>query len=93
MATTQTAGQLLQVLLTQLEGDAVADAAGLLQTFFTNIAATPTEINVAAQAAILVASLPLQLPKLSAQAIGQIAATGQAIVALLLASIASSSTT
>lgn len=75
--------QVFQTLLSNLEADAIGAAKPLFVTFFTAWKANPTGTVAAAQAAILVASLPLQLPTLAAEAMGQLADTGLALIALI----------
>lgn len=76
------ASDLFHILLTNLGDDLFKDGAGLLTQFFTNIKANPTTQNVIAQGAILAASAPMQLPNLEQAAIGQVADTGLALMAL-----------
>ena len=72
---------LFTTLGNELIKDVTGNAAGLLTAFLTNVKATPTPQNVAAQGAILAASAMLQLPNLEAEAIGQLADTGLAALA------------
>lgn len=76
---------LFTTLGNELIKDATGNAAGLLTAFLTNVKATPTPQNVAAQGAILAASAMLQLPNLEAEGIGQLADTGLAALALIKA--------
>lgn len=80
---TSAAATLFQDLLHSIGADALTGGVGLLNAFFTNIKANPSTQSVIAQAAILVASAPLQLPNLENVVIGQIADTGLALTKLI----------
>lgn len=80
MTTPTTTSSLFSNLLTQLGDDLFVNGQGLLTAFFTNIQANPSTQSVIAQAAILAATAPLQLPNLEKDAISQVAATGLQLV-------------
>ena len=74
---------LFTTLGNNLSADVTGNATGLLTAFLTNVKATPTPQNVAAQGAILAASAMLQLPNLEQEGITQLADTGLAALALV----------
>lgn len=69
---------------TQLLSDAKGDLKGALLTFATNIKATPTTQNVAAQGAQLGVALLLSGPTLESEGIGQAATAIESLVNSLL---------
>lgn len=75
----QQAGAILQTFFSQLGGDALVAAKGMIENFGNSIQATPSAQNVVAQAMAIAATAPLQLPNLEAEAIKQL---GAAVVQL-----------
>ena len=86
---TQTAGTILHGLLSQYGADLEASGTGILSTALASLVKTPTVQNAVAQGLAISVAAPLVLPTLEGEAIGQFAAAGQALLALLPAPAAS----
>jgi hypothetical protein len=77
------AGSILQGLIGQFNGDALASMQGLLTAFGQALVINPSQENLIAQALALAATAPLQIPNLEQESIGQFGAAVVKLAALI----------